>query len=75
MIQVPDNINQYSITLGNKVKTTKDTKSRSRVINFPFEFPDNTKGVIIILRLKDEEWIPNEDINSILIKFNDKKQR
>lgn len=63
-------IKSYEVTLGKGLKVTKDAKSRTRVVNFPFEFPDETRGVMIICKIKDEEWIPSEDIRSINIIFN-----
>lgn len=57
--------------LGPKTKVAKDNKSKARVINFPFDFPSEDQGVIIVCRLKDEEWIPVNDIKSIIINFNE----
>ena len=48
---------------------TEDKKSKSRIINFPFDFPDETKGCIIILRLADEEWVPSNDISRVIIEM------
>jgi len=53
--------------LGPNIKVTVDKKSKSRVINFPFDFADDTKGVIVIIRLSDEEWVPNKDIARITL--------
>ena len=59
----------YEIVIGSKVPVTEDRRSHSRVISFPFEFPDGEKGAIIVLRLKDEEWKPSESIRSVNIVF------
>lgn len=59
----------YEVILGGNLKVTMDKKSRTRVVSFPFEFPDETRGVVIIIRAKDEEWIPMNDIKSFDIKF------
>jgi hypothetical protein len=64
-------INSYELIVGNKVKTIKDKKSKSRVANFPFDFADGTKGVVVVIRLKDEDWNPSYDIKSINIIYND----
>lgn len=59
----------YTVLIGDKVKVTEDKKSRSRITNFPFEFPDGTRGVVIVCRIKDEPWKPNEDISSVTLTF------
>ena len=53
--------------IGPKIRVTTDPKSKSKVINFPFDFSDETKGVVIICRLDDGEWIPMNDISRITI--------
>ena len=55
--------------IGPKIRVTEDKKSKSRIINFPFDFPDETKGCIIILRLADEEWVPSNDISRVIIEM------
>ena len=55
--------------IGPKIRVTEDKKSKSRIINFPFDFPDETKGCIIILRLADEEWVPSNELSRISIDF------
>ncbi len=59
----------YEVILGKGLKVIKDAKSRTRVVNFPFEFPDDTRGVIIVCKVKDEDWIPSNDIDSKNINF------
>lgn len=61
--------NSYEIIVGPKVQVTQDKKSRSRVVSFPFEFPDGEKGAMIILRLKDEDWNPKENLKSVTLNF------
>jgi hypothetical protein len=62
-------IKQYIIEIGSNVKVTVDAKSKSRVINTPFEFPDGTKGILVLIKIKDESWVPNKDIKNIQINF------
>lgn len=71
MIKSVDNVapKSYQVVLGKGLKVTTDKKSKTRVVSFPFEFPDQNPGVIIICRVKDEEWIPAEDIISVKIEF------
>lgn len=61
--------NSYEVIIGPKVEVTKDKKSRSRVISFPFEFSDGEKGAVIVLRLKDEDWEPTDSLKSITLNF------
>lgn len=65
----PKKINNFEAIIGSKIKVTTDKKSGSRVINFPFEFPSDDRGMIIICKIKDEEWYPFEEIDSISINF------
>lgn len=63
-------ISTQEIILGPKLKVLTDKKSKCRVINFEFELPDGEQAGLIICRLKDEEWVPIDDIKSIYINFN-----
>jgi len=70
MNQSPQNsLTGYQITIGPKTKVIKDKRSKTRVANFPFEFPDGTNGVLIVCRVKDEEWVPAQDITNIIINY------
>jgi hypothetical protein len=62
-------VKTFEAFIGPKIKVQTDVKSKTRVINFPFDFPNDDKGVIIICRLTDEDWIPSKDIISININF------
>lgn len=66
-------INSVETVVGRQTKVIRDPKSKARVMNFPFDFPDDEKGVVIICRIKDDEWTPSDDISSVVIVFNDKK--
>ena len=66
---VPDPIKTYDILLGPNIKVTTDKKSKTKVINFPFDFPDGIPGVLIICRVKDTEWTPSKTIRKINIEF------
>lgn len=54
---------------GPNVKVTSDKRSGSKVISLPFDFPDETRGILIVCRVKDEEWVPMNDIKSIKIEY------
>ena len=60
----------YDIVLGDCVKVTEDKRTKTRIANFPFEFPDGTRGIVIVCRVKDKPWIPSKDITSININFH-----
>jgi len=62
---------KYELIIGPNLKVAKDKKSKSRVATIPFEFPDKTNGVIIMVRIKDEDWVPANTIKSIKITFNE----
>ena len=55
--------------IGPKIRVTTDAKSKSKIINFPFELRDGAQACMIIVRLSDEEWVPSDDIEEIAIKF------
>lgn len=65
----PPKVKTFEAFIGPKVKVHVDAKSKTRVINFPFDFPNDEKGVIIICRLSDGEWTPAQDINKVIIEF------
>lgn len=62
-------ITSNTFEIGPKMKVAADRKSGTRVISFPFDFPSEDQGVLIICRVKDEEWTPFTDIKSITIEF------
>lgn len=66
---MPERPKTYEITLGKGTKVTTDNKSKTRIVSLPFEFPDDTQGVLIVCRIKDEEWVPVTDITSLTITF------
>ena len=49
----------------------RDIKSGARSIGFPMKFPDGSKGAIVIIRIKDEDWLPPQHIKSITIEYAD----
>ena len=61
--------NEYQIIVGPNIKTIEDKRSKTRVANFPFEFPNGTRGILIVCRVKDENWKPSNDIKSLNIEF------
>lgn len=70
MIKTAEEIKSHEIIIGKSVKVITDKKSNNtRVVSFPFEFPDESRGIIIVCRIKDEEWVPADSIFSINIEF------
>lgn len=67
----PQQPNSYEIVLGPHIKVTEDKRTGSKIANFPFEFPDGKRGVLIVLRLSKERWEPDETIKNITIEFNE----
>lgn len=59
----------FEAFIGPKIRVETDPKSKTRVVSFPFDFPDDEKGVIIICRLTDEDWKPSEQLARISIDF------
>lgn len=62
-------LHSYEINVGDNVKVIEDKKSKTKVANFPFEFPDGTRGIAIICRVKDEPWQPSKTISHITLNF------
>ena len=62
-------VKTYDILIGDNVKVIEDKKSKTRVAHFPFEFPDGTRGIMIVCRVKDENWKPSDSISKLLIDF------
>lgn len=46
-----------------------DPKTKAHSIALPFRLEDNTAAVVIITRLKDEMWKPEQIIKSITINY------
>lgn len=46
-----------------------DSKTNARSIALPFRLPDTKSAVLIITRLKDEQWEPSKVIKSIMITY------
>jgi hypothetical protein len=69
---MPLPVNSHEIFVGKNVKVTVDNKSRTKIINFPFEFPDGGRGVLIMCRVNIGDWVPHEEISSVEIKFKQK---
>lgn len=57
------------LTLKNNTKVFVDKKTNARTIAIPFRLPDGTQAVLMVSRLKDEDWQPNKIINNITINY------
>lgn len=75
MLSQKKTTNGLETVIGPKTKVLRDSKSKARVMNFPFDFPDDEKGVVIICRIKDEEWVPADDISSVVIVFKEHEDK
>lgn len=70
-VQSIPKIKSHELILGKNIKVTTDKNSRTRVISLPFDFrdEDESRGVVIICKVKDEEWVPADEIEKIVIHF------
>ncbi len=59
--------NQIQIKEG--IKVFKDKKTSARTIAIPFRLPDNSSAVLMVTRLKDEEWKPETTIKNLTINY------
>lgn len=50
-------------------KVFSDPKTHAKTIAIPFRLPDTTAAVLMVTRLKDEEWEPNRIIKKIDITY------
>lgn len=48
-----------------------DKKTQAKTIAFPFNFPSTHHGVLMITHLSRLDWVPSEDIASVVINFKD----
>ena len=47
----------------------EDTKSGARTIAFPIVFPDNSDGVLMVTRLKNQDFEPAKLIEKITVNY------
>lgn len=59
----------YEIILGDKTKVETDARSKARFTRLPFEFPNNERGLIVLLKPNDPIWKPQKEITSVVINF------
>lgn len=64
-----EKIKTHEMIIGKNAKVMTERKSHTRVLHIPFEFPDETRGVLIVCKVLDEEWVPYQDIDSVTINF------
>lgn len=51
------------------IKVFNDKKTNARTIALPFRLPDESNAVVMICRLKNEDWKPEKIIKSVTIKY------
>ena len=64
-----EEIKNHEIILGPNTKVTSDKRSGAKVISLPFDFPDDTRGIVIICKIKEDNWVPMNEITSVVINF------
>lgn len=57
------------LNLKTGIKVFKDKKTSARTIAIPFRLSDNESAVLMVTRLKDEEWKPEKEISKITITY------
>lgn len=57
-IEIPESVNVFV-----------DSKTNARTIPLPFRLPDGSSAVLMICRMKDELWKPQETIKNIIINY------
>ena len=50
-------------------KVFSDPKTHAKTIAIPFRLPDTTAAVLMVCRLKDEDWSPSKEIDKIVIDY------
>jgi len=63
---------KQEISIKDTTKVFIDGKTEARSIALPFRLPDMSSAVIIVTRLKKEDWLPGKEIKSITINYYDK---
>jgi hypothetical protein len=68
-------LEHYEILLGDKTKVETDARSKARFTRLPFEFPDEERGVIVLIKPNDAIWQPQNEITSVVIYFKNGKTK
>lgn len=51
------------------IKVFTDKKTNAKTIALPLRLPDGTSAIVMISRLKGEDWKPEDEIKNIIINF------
>jgi len=60
---------KQEIVIKEDTKVFVDSKTNARTIALPFRLPDSTDAVVMVCRLKDEQWEPVKQIKNIIINY------
>lgn len=61
--------NELDLAIPERLSVYEDGKTRAKSIAIPFQFPDNTNGLVIISRLSRGAWQPN--VEKVVVTFKD----
>ncbi len=48
-----------------------EERSKAKSVWFPFDYPNNEKGAIVLIKTTKFGWEPVKDVKSIIINFNE----
>lgn len=51
------------------VKVIVDKKTKARTFGVPFVLPDGTNAVLMVARLRNEDWKP--EVKNVILNYND----
>lgn len=60
---------KQEIVIKEDTKVFVDSKTNARTIALPFRLKDNSDAVVMVCRLKDEQWEPTKEIKNIIINY------
>lgn len=60
---------KQEISIKDTTKVFIDGKTEARSIALPFRLPDASSAVLIVTRLKKEDWLPGKEIDKIVIHY------
>jgi hypothetical protein len=57
------------VKLPSEPRVFVDAKTNARTLTLPVRLEDGTSAVLMLCRLKDEQWFPEKEIKSITINY------
>ncbi len=69
MLKIKNKILSAQIDIPPNLLPQTDKRTGAKSVYFPFQFPSGENGAIVLIKLVKMGWIPNDDIENIIIKF------